>query len=143
MLLSSFEHSVDNKGRVFVPAKMRDILGEKFIVTRGIGHCLFVFSMEKWDELCEKLRTLPLTDQDSQKFVRLLLAFAVECEPDKQGRVLIPQMLRDYAELTESAVVLGLMSRAEIWSPKNWQAYVEGADNDYDTTLLNLAGKGI
>ena len=143
MLLSSFEHNVDNKGRVFVPAKMREHLGERFIVTRGIGRCLFVFSMDRWDDLCEKLRELPLTDQDSQKFVRLLLAFAVECEPDKQGRILIPQMLREYAELTESAVVIGLMSRAEIWSPVHWQAYVDGAEENYDSTLLNLAGKGI
>ncbi|MBR3304522.1 MAG: division/cell wall cluster transcriptional repressor MraZ [Christensenellaceae bacterium] len=143
MLLGSYSHSIDKKGRVFMPIKLRDELGEKFIATRGLGKCLFVFPMEDWNALYEKLRELPLTDKSSQQFIRLLFASAVECEPDKQGRILIPQRLRDYAEIGEEALVIGVMTRVEIWSPENWDAYQEGSEENFDETLAILAGRGI
>ncbi|MBE5758985.1 MAG: division/cell wall cluster transcriptional repressor MraZ [Clostridiales bacterium] len=143
MLLGEFQHSVDKKGRVFMPAKLREELGEKFIATRGIGKCLFVFPMDMWNELYEKLRQLPLTDKGAQQFTRMLFASATECEPDKQGRILLPQRLREYAGIDEEATVIGVMTRVEIWSPENWSEYNNGSEDDFDDTLANLAGRGI
>jgi MraZ protein len=126
-----------------MPSKLREDLGVKFIVTRGIGSCLYVFSLEEWQNFSSKLKSLPLTDRSAQDFLRMLFASACECEPDKQGRILLPQRLRDHAHISGEAVVIGVMSRVEIWSKEDWAKYNERSANDYDETLKQLSLLGI
>ena len=143
MLIGEYQHGIDTKGRVFIPAKLREDLGEKFIISKGIGNCLFVFPATEWANFSSKLRTLPIADKAAQGFLRMLFASACECELDKQGRTLIPQRLREFAGIKEEAVVIGVMSRAEIWSKENWDAYNEGQAGDFEDTLAKLTELGI
>lgn len=143
MLIGEYSHTVDPKGRVFMPARFRDELGERFIVSKGIGKCLFVFSTDTWTEFTGKLRNVPISDQKAQVFLRMLFASATECEPDKQGRILIPAKLREYAGMEKEVVAIGVMSRVELWSKDGWQAYNDAAAEDYETTLQKLAELGI
>jgi MraZ protein len=143
VLIGEYQHSVDAKGRVFMPAKFREELSENFLVTKGIGKCLFVFSNEEWKSFSDKLRQIPMTDTASQSFIRMLFASACECEPDKQGRILLPQRLRDFAQLQKDVIVIGVGSRAEIWSKENWDNYNDSAYQDYEETLARLAQLGI
>lgn len=143
MLIGTYSHNVDAKGRVFMPAKLRDDLGESFIVTKGVGKCLFVFSLEEWEKFSGKLKDLPISNTAAQSFLRMLFANACECEPDKQGRILLPQRLRDYIGVIKEAVVTGVMTRAEIWSKEGWDAYCENSDNEYEETLEKLSELGI
>jgi MraZ protein len=143
MLIGTYTHNVDIKGRVFVPVKLREKLGERFIVTKGVGKCLFVFSISEWDNFSVKLKDLPISNAAAQSFLRMLFANACECEPDKQGRILLPQRLRQYIGLEKEAVVTGVMTRAEIWSKEGWDAYCEISDNEYEETLAKLSELGI
>ena len=143
MLIGEYQHSVDEKGRVFMPSKLREDLGSKFIATRGIGRCLFVFSQEEWMNFSTKLRSLPMTDRSAQDFLRMLFASACECEPDKQGRILLPQRLREHAHIAGDAVIIGVMSRVEIWSKEDWAAYNEQSSKEYEDTLKQLSQLGI
>lgn len=143
MLIGEYQHSVDDKGRLFMPSKFREDLGPKFIVTRGIGKCLFVFSPEEWSNFATKLRTLPMTDTAAQDFLRMLFASACECEPDKQGRILLPQRIRELAGIAGEAVIIGVMSRAEIWSKANWEQYNQRTSEEYEQTLAKLSALGI
>ena len=143
MLIGEYQHSIDAKGRVFMPSKFREELGENFLVTKGIGKCLFVFSKDEWKNFADKLKQIPMTDISSQSFIRMLFASACECETDKQGRILLPQRLRDFAQLAKDMVVIGVGSRAEIWSKDNWDGYNQNAYDDYEATLAKLAQLGI
>jgi len=143
MLIGEYSHSLDPKGRVFMPAKFREELGETFIASRGIGKCLFVFAQETWLELSAKLKSIPITDQKAQVFLRMLFASACECEPDKQGRILLPARLREYAGLEKEVVAIGVMSRVELWGAEAWKEYNEQAGQDYEATLEKLAELGI
>lgn len=143
MLIGTYEHTVDDKGRLLIPAKLRNDLGEVFIGTKGVGQCLFVFSMAEWDRLSERLKSVPLANAPGQAFIRMLFANAFECTPDKQGRVLLPKALRDRIHLDRDAVVNGVMSRVEIWPKAAWDAYCEDMDGDYDEMLSQLSELGI
>lgn len=143
MLINTYTHSLDAKGRVFMPAKFREELGEKIIISRGIGGCLFVFSEEGWLDFAGKLRQIPMTDAKAQGFLRVLFASACECEPDKQGRVLLPQRLREFAGMTNEVVANGAMTRVELWSKEGWDAYLDSASLGYDEALEKLAEFGI
>ena len=143
MLIGEYSHNIDQKGRVFIPAKFREELGQSFIVTRGIGTCLFVFSVEVWLEFAAKLGSVPVTDQKMQVFLRMLFASASECDTDKQGRILLPARLREYAGMQKEMVAIGVMSRVELWSAENWQEYNEHANDEYEATLEKLAELGI
>lgn len=143
LLIGEYSHSLDPKGRVFMPAKFREELGEKFIVSRGIGKCLFVFEQNVWMEFAQKLKSIPITDQKAQVFLRMLFASACECEPDKQGRILLPARLRDYAGFTKEVVAIGVMSRVELWAAESWKEYNEQSSEDYESTLEKLAELGI
>ena len=123
MLMGEYRHALDAKGRLFMPAKLRDDLGEKFIATRGIDKNLFVFSYEEWVAFTQKLRSVPMTDPSAQAFIRLIIGGACECEVDKQGRFLLPQNLREYAGLDKDTVITGLISRVEIWAADKWDGY--------------------
>ena len=121
MLIGEYTHNIDAKGRIFMPAKFRDDLGESFIVTKGVGKCLFVFSSEEWENFAGKLKGLPISDVAAQSFTRMLFASACECEGDKQGRILLPQRLRDHIGVTKETVIIGVMTRAEICSNEVWE----------------------
>lgn len=120
MLIGEYKHVVDSKGRIILPSKFREELGERFILTKGLDNCLFGYSLKEWAVLEEKLKKLPLTSKEARTFLRFFFAGASECEVDKQGRVLIPQNLREYAGIQKEVFIIGVMTRIEIWSEDNW-----------------------
>lgn len=121
MLIGEYEHSVDVKGRLIMPSKLRDEIGYKFIVTKGLDGCLFVFPIKEWEIFQEKLRALPVSDKNARDFTRFFFAGATECEMDKQGRFLISSNLREFAGLDKDVVTIGMNTRLEIWSKEKWQ----------------------
>ncbi|MCR5398936.1 MAG: division/cell wall cluster transcriptional repressor MraZ [Lachnospiraceae bacterium] len=120
MFMGEYNHTIDPKGRVIVPAKFRDALGDEFVVTKGLDGCLFVYDKTEWNAFEEKLKTLPITNKDARNFVRFFLAGATSVEVDKQGRILLPAVLREFAELVKDVVLIGVASRVEIWSKERW-----------------------
>ncbi len=143
MFIGEYEHNIDAKGRIAIPAKFRARLSSGAIVTRGLDHCLFVFTIEDWEELAKKLVALPLTQADSRAFSRLMLAGAVDCEVDSQGRVLLPEYLRKYANLSKEAVVAGLYGRIEIWDSSAWKEYKEKTESASDEIAERMGALGI
>src|SRR5579875_998111 len=129
--MGEFQHSLDDKGRMIVPVKFREELGATFVMTRGLDKCLFVYPMSEWEILESKLKSLPMTRADARSFVRFFFSGASECELDKQGRVLIPAGLREYAGLTKDCVVLGVSNRVEIWAQDSWKAYSDEAAESF------------
>lgn len=123
MLIGEFEHSVDAKGRLIMPAKLREDIGERFVVTKGLDGCLFAFSLTEWTNFEEKLKTLPLSNKNSREFTRFFLSGATECEIDKQGRFLIPNNLRQVANLEKEVIIIGVGTRIEIWNKDKWKSY--------------------
>lgn len=119
MFMGTYDHSLDAKGRVIVPAKYRDALGESFVVTLGLDGCLFVYPTEKWDLFVKQLEELP-GSKDARKLQRYFMAGAASCDVDKQGRILIPSQLREKAGLEKDVVFVGVMSKIEIWSKERW-----------------------
>ena len=130
MFIGEYEHSVDSKGRVIMPAKLREDIGEKFILTKGLDGCLFAYSQTEWTNFEEKLKTLPLTNKNARDFVRFFLSGAIECEIDKQGRFLIPGNLRTYSMLDKEIVILGVGTRIEIWDKDTWNKSAEDISAD-------------
>jgi MraZ protein len=128
---------------LIVPAKFRDGLGEKFIVTKGLDNCLFVYSPEEWANLEAKLRGLPFTDKDVRTFVRFFFAGATECELDKQGRINIPQNLREYSGLTKEVYVIGVSARVEIWDKEKWDLYCSDDNISGDKIAEKMSMLGI
>ena len=123
MLIGEYEHSLDAKGRVIMPAKLREDMGEKVILTKGLDGCLFGFSQAEWANFEEKLKTLPLTNKNARNFVRFFLSGATECEMDKQGRFLVVSNLREYAEMDKEIVVIGVGNRIEMWNKEKWSKH--------------------
>lgn len=118
----TYEHNMDAKGRLFVPAKLREDLGSTCYLTMGIDHCLAIYPLESWNVFTEKFASLPMS---KSKYMRPLFANAVKCEPDSQGRIVIPPILRQYAGLTKEVVIIGVHNRAEIWDAERWRATQE------------------
>ena len=116
MFMGEYNHTVDAKGRLIVPSKFREQLGDEFVVTKGLDGCLFVYPNEEWHNIEEKFRNVPLTTKDARKFSRFFFAGAATCEVDKQGRILIPPVLREFADLQKDVVSVGVLNRIEIWS---------------------------
>ena len=143
MLIGEYEHSLDAKGRLIMPAKIREDIGEKFIITKGLDGCLFGFSKNEWNNFEEKLKTLPLTNKNARDFVRFFLSGAIECEIDKQGRFLIASNLREYAELEKEAVITGVGTRIEIWNKDKWKAYNSEENLSADQIAENMANLGM
>ena len=143
MLIGEYEHSLDAKGRLILPAKIRETLGEKFIMTKGLDGCLFGFSQEEWSNFEEKLKTLPLTNKNARDFVRFFLSGAVEAEVDKQGRFLIPSNLREYASLSKETVITGVGTRIEIWDKEKWTKYTSDENLLADQIAENMANLGM
>lgn len=147
MLINSYEHVVDVKGRVFIPAKWREDLGNTVVVTKGLGSneskCLFCMSLFSWQELLERSKKIPLSDIKAQKVLRGLFSNACECDTDKQGRILISNSLREYAGIDKDAVLVGMVDRAEIWSAQEWKNYCADGDELTNELLEHLMGLGI
>ena len=120
MFMGESNHTVDTKGRLIIPTRFRESLGEEFVVTKGLDGCLFVYPQKAWEEFEEKLRALPLTRKDARTLVRFFVAGAATCELDKQGRILIPASLREFAGLEKDVVLAGVTNRVEIWSKDRW-----------------------
>ncbi|MBE3596288.1 MAG: division/cell wall cluster transcriptional repressor MraZ [Hydrogenibacillus sp.] len=123
MLLGEHRHMLDDKGRLTIPSKFRDALGERVILTRGLEQSLFVYPMDEWEKLAQKLRALPFTKADARAFTRFFFSGAVEAEFDRQGRITIPKPLLAYAGIEKACVVIGVMNRLEIWEEGRWEAY--------------------
>ena len=119
--MGEYNHTIDAKGRLIIPSKFRDKLGDEFVVTKGLDGCLFVYDNKEWSAFEEKLKSLPLTNKDARQFVRFFLAGATLAEVDKQGRILVPGNLREFAGLEKEVVLVGVASRVEIWSKARWE----------------------
>ncbi len=140
MLMGEFEHTLDTKGRISMPARLRKDMGDTFILTKGLDGCLFAFSQEEWLNFETKLKSLPLSDQNARNFVRFFLSGATECEIDKQGRFLIPGNLRQAAKLEKEAVIIGVGTRLEIWNKSTWKAKDEEISADEIAKNLTMLG---
>lgn len=138
MLTGQYTHSIDAKGRVNFPAKLREELGERFIITRGLDNCLFVYSVDEWDQLAAKLHELPISK--SAPLNRFFFAGAAEAEPDKQGRVLLPAHLREYAGLDRDVTIAGVSNRAEIWDTARWEKQNELLTADSIASAMDELG---
>lgn len=138
MFMGEFQHSIDDKGRIIIPAKFRDLLGASFVVTRGLDQCLFVYPMQEWEVLEQKLKALPLMKSDASAFTRFFFSGATECEWDKQGRVNLPGNLRQYAKLEKDCVVLGVSNRVEIWSRDTWEQYFQQSEDTFNDIAEKL-----
>ena len=143
MFIGEHQHTIDSKGRIIMPSKFREGLGEIFVITKGLDNCLFAYPSSEWKELEDKLRTLPLTSRDARAFTRFFFAGASECQLDKQGRTLIPSNLREYAKLEKDIVIIGVLSRVEIWSREVWEEYNDLADMDHEAIFERMAELGI
>lgn len=133
MFMGEYHHNIDDKGRLIIPSKFRNELGEKFIVTRGLEECLFVYSISEWNEIINKLKQLPFTNKDARLFMRMFMSGATECELDKNGRINIPTTLAKYASLDKECVVIGVNERLEIWSSSKFDNFFnENIDNFSD-----------
>ena len=143
MLIGEYEHSLDAKGRLIMPAKLRTDMGEKFIITKGLDGCLFVFSQIEWSNFESKLKELPLTNKNARDFVRFFLSGATECEIDKQGRFLLVNTLREYAEITKEVIIIGVGTRLEIWNKDKWKKYNSNEHISADTIAENMTMLGI
>ena len=141
MFMGEYNHTIDAKGRLIIPSKFREILGDAFVVTKGLDGCLFVYDNEEWQRFEEKLRTLPITNKEARQFVRFFLAGATEAEVDKQGRILIPNVLREFAELTKDVVLVGVGSRIEIWGRERFED--AAAFDDMDEIAEHMAELGL
>lgn len=136
--MGEYQHTIDSKGRLIVPAKFREGLGEKFVLTRGLDQCLFGYPLSEWKVIEEKLKALPLTKKDARAFTRFFFSSAIECEMDKQGRINIAAPLLAYAKLEKECVVIGVSSRIEIWSKQNWEQYVAEQEESFEEIAENM-----
>lgn len=138
MFMGEYNHSIDTKGRVIVPAKFREVLGDAFVVTKGLDGCLYGYSNEEWKAFEDKLGKLPITNKNTRQFTRFFLAGAAECEVDKQGRILLPAVLREFAGLEKDVVLVGVASRIEIWSKEKWTEVTSEYDDNMDEVAANM-----
>lgn len=141
--MGEYQHTLDDKGRMAIPARFREKLGERCIITRGLDRCLFVYPEAEWHNLEEKVKSLPLTKGDARSFTRFLFSGASECELDKQGRVIVPQNLREYAGIEKDVVIIGVNTRVEIWAQKEWEAYSARAAVSYEEIAEKMVDLGI
>lgn len=143
VFLGEYAHTLDDKGRLIIPARFREELGPRFVVTRGLDRCLFVYASTEWQVLADKLRSLPLTKADSRAFARLLFSGASECDLDKQGRILLPSVLREFAAIERDVIVIGVSNRVEIWAAEEWQKYSDEATESYEAIAEKIVDLGI
>ena len=143
MFIGEYKHNIDEKGRLAIPVKFRSDLAKGAVVTRGLDTSLFLFPMEEWDKLAQKLANLPLGQSNSRAIARLMLAGAMDVEMDKQGRVVIPEYLRKYAGMKKQIVLAGLYNRLEIWEQSKWEEYKTATEKDAEHIAETLGELGI
>lgn len=141
MFMSEYNHTLDPKGRLAIPAKFRESLGDAFVISKGMDGCLYVYANEDWDAFEQKLQTLPLINKEARAFARFFLAGAANVEVDKQGRILLPAPLREFAGLTKDVVLVGVGSRVEIWSAERYEEM--NTDIDMDAITSSMEGLGL
>lgn len=138
MFMGEFHHNIDEKGRLVIPNKFRSELGEKFIITRGLEKCIYVYSQVEWDNIVNKLKTLPFTKKDARTFIRSFFSGAAECEFDKQGRINVVSPLQSYAGLTKECVIIGANDRLEIWNESAWDEFLQDNSSKLEDIAENL-----
>lgn len=143
MFIGEYQHSIDLKKRLAVPSKFRTELKNKIVITRGLDKCLFIYPMKVWEELAGKLGTLPVGESSTRSFIRLMLAGASDSEIDKQGRILIPDFLKEYAGLDKNVVIAGVYNRLEIWDENKWDEYKKNAEKNTDEIAEQLGKLGV
>jgi MraZ protein len=143
MFLGEYQHTLDSKGRIIVPSKFREELGDSFIATKGLDNCLFLYPMNEWKIIEGKVKSLPFTRADVRSFARFFFSGASELEIDKQGRILLPSNLRDYAMIEKDLYIIGVGSRVEIWANEKWAQYNQAAESSYEVIAENLVGLGL
>lgn len=143
MLIGEYLHTIDQKNRVSVPSKFRERLGKRVILTRGLDRCLFLYAISDWQEIADRLSKLPVGKAENRSFIRAIIAGATDVETDGLGRILVPDYLKVYAGLKESAMIIGVYSRIEIWSPEVWSDYRESALENVDAVAEKLGELGL
>jgi MraZ protein len=143
VFIGEHKHALDPKGRIIMPAKFRSALGERFVMTKGLDKCLFVYPLDEWQALAVRLKALPITDIEIRKFIRFFFAGAFECELDKQGRALVPPNLREYAKLDKDIVITGALTRIEVWSNEAWDEHSASIDIEHPSIIDRMVGLGI
>lgn len=138
MFMGEYQHNVDAKGRLIIPAKLREHLGESFVLTRGLDQCLFGYPMNEWKVLEDKMKALPLTKKDARAFIRFFFSGASDCELDKQGRINIPSTLLSYAKLEKECIILGVSNRIEIWDKSIWEDYFMKSEESFSEIAENM-----
>ncbi|MBR5156907.1 MAG: division/cell wall cluster transcriptional repressor MraZ [Clostridia bacterium] len=141
MFIGEYQHSLDAKGRMFMPSKFRDELGETFIVTLGLDYCLFAFPIDEFEKLKVKIDSLSISSKEARQFARFFFSGACECETDKQGRIMIPAKLRNYAKLEKDVTVVGVSTRLEIWNSEDWER--ENGIDSFDPDTLSEKMEGV
>jgi MraZ protein len=143
MFIGEYQHTLDSKNRVIMPSKFREKLGDSFVMTKGLDNCLFIYSSKEWDIVEDKLKSLPMTNKDARAFVRYFFAGACECDLDKQGRILMPNHLKDYAKIDKDLVIIGVSTRIEIWSREEWNKFNSDANISYEDVAEKMSQLGI
>ena len=143
MFMGEYNHTIDTKGRLIVPSTFREALGDTFVVTKGLDGCLFVYDNQEWNAFEEKLKSLPITNKEARQFARFFLAGAAEVEVDKQGRILVPNILREFAQINKEVVLIGVASRIEIWSKERFEGITAFEDMDEIAEHMAELGLGI
>ncbi|KRL67922.1 division/cell wall cluster transcriptional repressor MraZ [Companilactobacillus versmoldensis] len=132
MFMGEFHHAIDSKGRLIIPSKFRQEIGDSFVITRGMDGCLFGYPMDQWNKLEAQLDKLPLTKKDARAFTRFFYSAATEVEFDKQGRINLSAPLIKFAKLQKNCVVVGVSDRIEIWDAENWDKFSEEAEENFE-----------
>lgn len=143
MLIGEYLHTIDQKNRLSVPSKFRERLGKRVVLTRGLDRCLFLYALPDWQEIADRLSQLPVGKAENRSFIRAIIAGATDVEIDGLGRILVPDYLKVYASLKESAMIIGVYSRIEIWAPEVWSNYRESALENVDAVAEKLGELGL
>lgn len=143
MFIGEYQASIDEKGRISVPAKFRPSLKNKIVVTRGLDNSLFLYRLDEWKKLAEKLASLPISTANTRAFSRLMLAGAMDCEIDRQGRIILPGYLKEFAKIQKKVVIAGLYNRIEIWSEELWNVYKQQTENQSNQIAEQLGSLGV
>jgi len=143
MFIGEYTHTIDHKRRLAIPSKFRKVLGKKAVITRGLDNCLVVYPIKEWERVAEKLQSLPVSRVDARGFARLLLAGAVDVSLDKLGRILIPDYLKEYANLRRNVAIIGISNRIEVWDEKRWDSYKKSTEKEVGNIAQKLEELGI
>ncbi|NLA04895.1 MAG: division/cell wall cluster transcriptional repressor MraZ [Firmicutes bacterium] len=139
MFTGEYLHTLDQKNRVIIPARLREGLGDSFMITRGLDRCIFVYHLNEWERIEQKVKELPLTRRDVRAFTRYFFSGAAEMEIDRQGRVLIPPGLREYAGIEKEVMIIGVSNRVEVWSAEAWKEYTSAENLNFEAAAEELA----